>query len=163
MKHGMEDKKQDVIKWIKTHKPQLLLVGTSIPALIGLVLGLKNKAAIIKLRENLREEIKKANLYSSKWFATASDAELELEREKVRLAYCSSGDDFSAASSLQNLLWRFDKEMSKRAWGDETPQAPSIHRKHGWYLPTSIKLKEIIASFVLESRFSDTRCSFLRT
>ena len=131
----MEDKKQDVIKWIKTHKTQLLLVGISIPALIALVLGLKNKFAIIKLWENLREEIKKANLYSSKWFETASDAELELEREKVRLAYCSSGDDFSAASSLQNLLWRFDKEMSNRAWGDEIPHAPSIHREHGRYLP----------------------------
>ena len=131
----MEDKKQDVIKWIKTHKTQLLLVGISIPALIALVLGLKNKVAIIKLWENLREEIKKANLYSSKWFETASDAELELEREKVRLAYCSSGDDFSAASSLQNLLWRFDKEMSNRAWGDESPHAPSIHREHGRYLP----------------------------
>lgn len=45
----MEDKKQDVIKWIKTHKTQLLLVGTSIPTLIALVLGLKNKAAIIKI------------------------------------------------------------------------------------------------------------------
>lgn len=131
----MEDKKQDVIKWIKTHKTQLLLVGISIPALIALVLGLNNKVAIIKLWENLREEIKKANLYSSKWFETASDAELELEREKVRLAYCSSGDDFSAASSLQNLLWRFDKEMSNRAWGDEIPHAPSIHREHGRYLP----------------------------
>lgn len=131
----MEDKKQDVIKWIKTHKTQLLLVGISIPALIALVLGLKNKVAIIKLWENLREEIKKANLYSSKWFETASDAELELEREKVRLSYCSSGDDFSAASSLQNLLWRFDKEMSTRAWGDEIPHAPSIHREHGRYLP----------------------------
>lgn len=131
----MEDKKQDVIKWIKTHKTQLLLVGISIPALIALVLGLKNKVAIIKLWENLREEIKKANLYSSKWFETASDAELELEREKVRLAYCSPGDDFSAASSLQNLLWRFDKEMSNRAWGDKIPHAPSIHREHGRYLP----------------------------
>lgn len=131
----MDDKKQDIIKWIKTHKAQLLLVGISIPTLITLVLGLKNKAAVIKLLENLREEIKKANLYSSKWFETASDVELELEREKVRLAYCSSGDDFSAASALQNLLWRFDKEMSKRAWGDEAPHAPSIHREHGWYLP----------------------------
>ena len=131
----MEDKKQAVIKWIKMHKAQLILAGISIPAIIALVLGLKNKDAIIKLWGNLQEEIKKANRYSSKWFETASDAELKLEREKVRLAYCSSGDDFSAASALQNLLWRFDKEMSKRAWGDKIPCPPSIHREHGWYLP----------------------------
>ena len=131
----MEDKKQAVIKWIQMHKAQLILVGISIPAIIALVLGLKNKDTIIKLWGNLQEEIKKANLYSSKWFETASDAELKLEREKVRLAYCSSGDDFSAASALQNLLWRFDKEMSKRAWGNRIPCAPSIHREHGLYLP----------------------------
>lgn len=131
----MEDKKQAVVKWIKTHKTQLLIVGISVPTVIVLVLGLKNKDAIVKLWGDIQEEIKKANLYSSKWFENASDTELKLEREKVRLAYCSSGDDFSAASALQNLLWRFDKEMSKRAWGDKIPCAPSIHREHGWYLP----------------------------
>lgn len=131
----MEGEKKVLIKWIKDHKKQLIIVGISIPTLIALVLGLKNKDIIMKLWDNLQDEIKKANLYSSKWFEAASDAELELEREKVRLAYCSSGDDFSAAFALQNLLWRFDKEMSKRAWGDEVPHAPSIHREHGWYLP----------------------------
>ena len=73
-------------------------------------------------------------MYSTKWFETVTDDVLSAEREKVRLEYCSSGDKFSEASRLQNLLWRFDKEISKRAWGDETPHAPSIHREHGWYL-----------------------------
>lgn len=131
----MEDKKKGFLEWIKLHKKQLIIIGISIPSLIVLVLSIKNKDTIIKLWDSLNEEIEKANLYSSKWFEKVSDAELELEREKVRLAYCSSGDDFSKASSLQKLLWRFDKEMSKRAWGDEIPHAPSIHREHGWYLP----------------------------
>ena len=131
----MEDKKQAGIKWTKEHKKQLILVGVSIPTLIMIVLGLKNKETIMQLWDDLQEEIKKNNLYSSKWFETVSDADLELEREKIRVAYCSSGDDFGAATALQNLLWRFDKEMSKRAWGNETPHAPSISREHGWYLP----------------------------
>ena len=131
----MEDKKQDIVKWIKEHKKQLILAGISIPTLVMIVLGLKNKESIMKLWADLREEIKKNNLYSSKWFETVSDADLELEREKIRVAYCSSGGDFEAATALQNLLWRFDKEMSKRAWGDETPHAPSISREHGWYFP----------------------------
>lgn len=63
-----------------------------------------------------------------------SDDVLDKEREKVRLMYCSSGDNFFEASRLQKLLWRFDDEMNKRAWGDEIPHAPSIHREHGWYL-----------------------------
>lgn len=122
------------VAWIKAHKKQLILIGVSIPTIIAVVLGLKNKDALKDLWENLNEEIKKANMYSTKWFETVTDDVLSAEREKVRLEYCSSGDNFSEASRLQNLLWRFDKEISKRAWGDETPHAPSIHREHGWYL-----------------------------
>lgn len=129
-----EDKK-GIVAWIKAHKKQLILAGISVTALIAAVVGVKNKAAIKELMDSLKDEIEKANLYSSKWFEKATDAELDLKREKVRLAYCSPGDDFEAASRLQNLLWRFDKEMSKRAWGDEIPHGPSIHREHGWYLP----------------------------
>ena len=127
--------KNGIVTWIKAHKKQLVFIGISIPTLIAIVLGLKNKDAIKELFDNLKGEIEKANLYSSKWFKNATDAELDTAREKVRLDYCSSGDDFKAACSLQNLLGRFDKEMSKRAWGNETPHAPSIHREHGWYLP----------------------------
>lgn len=123
------------LAWIKAHKTQLILVGISIPTIIAVVLGLKNKDAIKALWEQLNEEIKKANMYSSRWFETLTDDALSTEREKVRLSYCSSGDNFSEASRLQNLLWRFDQEMSKRAWDDEIPHAPSIHREHGRYLP----------------------------
>ena len=123
------------VAWIKAHKKQLILVGVSIPTIIAVVLGLKNKDALKALWDNLNEEIKKSNIYSSKWFETVTDDVLSTEREKVRLDYCASGDNFSEASRLQNLLWRFDKELSKRAWGDEIPHAPSIHREHGWYLP----------------------------
>ena len=76
---------------------------------------------------SLNDEIEKADLYSSKWFEKATEAELDLEREKVRLAYCSSGNDFDAACRLEKLLWRFDKEIRKRVCGDKIPQAPRIH------------------------------------
>lgn len=123
------------LAWVKEHKTQLILIGVSIPAIIAVVLGLKNKDTIKALWNQMNEEIKKTNMYSAKWFETVTDDTLSAEREKVRLAYCSSGDNFSEASRLQNLLWRFDKEMNKRAWGDEIPRAPSIHREHGLYLP----------------------------
>lgn len=133
----VSEDKNGIVTWIKAHKKQLVFIGISIPTLIAIVLGLKNKDAIKELFDNLKDEIEKANLYSSKWFENATDAELDTAREKVRLDYCSSGDDFKAACGLQNLLGRFDKEMSKRAWGNETPHAPSIHREHGWYLPNN--------------------------
>lgn len=129
-----EDQK-GFLTWVKAHKTQLILVGISIPTIIAVVLSLKNKDAIKALWDQLNEEIKKANMYTSKWFESVTDEALSTEREKVRLEYCSSGDTFSESSRLQNLLWRFDKEMSKRAWDDEIPHAPSVHREHGWYLP----------------------------
>ena len=46
-----------------------------------------------------------------------------------------SGDDFYEACRYENLLRMFDKELNKRAWGDEIPHASSIHREHGRYLP----------------------------
>ncbi len=38
-----------------------------------------------------------------------------MQREVVRKQYCSAGDDFSLAVSLQNLLNRFDDILRKRA------------------------------------------------
>lgn len=72
--------------------------------------------------------------FGKKWFSSASDSELASERERVRKEYCSSGDDFSKASKLQKELQQFDREMSKRSWGDKEPTSPSTHREHGWYL-----------------------------
>ena len=132
---NIPESKKGLLVWVKAHKTQLILVGISIPTIIAVVLGRKNKDAIKALWDQLNEEIKKANMYSSKWFESVADETLSTEREKVRLAYCSSGDNYSEASRLQNLLRRFDKEMSKRTWGDETPHASGIHREHGWYLP----------------------------
>lgn len=127
--------KEGFLAWVKAHKTQLIIVGISIPTIIAVILGLKNKDAIKSIWEQLNAEIKKANMYSNKWFETATKEALSTEREKVRLAFCSSGDDFSKAGRLQNLLWRFDDELSKRSWGNEITHAPRIHREHGWYLP----------------------------
>lgn len=65
----------------------------------------------------------------------ATDDELKAEREKVRLDFCNPDLDDEYRAECQNKLYAFDNEMSKRAWGDETPHAPSYHREHGWYLP----------------------------
>ena len=127
--------KKDFIAWVKAHKKQLVATGVSITTIVLIVVGIKNKSEIIRLWGILQERMERGEIYSSKWFDTATNAELDFEREKVRLAYCSSGGDIHTASILQNLLWRFDDEMSKRAWGDEIPRAPAFHRENGWYLP----------------------------
>lgn len=131
----VSDNKKEFIAWVKKHKKILIIVGISVPTVIAVVMGLKNEETIKELRESLKKAIEEADLYSAKWFDTASDEMLNTEREKVRFAYGSSGDNMIEAGRLQNLLWRFDKELSKRAWGDEVPHASSIHREHGRYLP----------------------------
>lgn len=126
--------KKDLLEWINIHKKKLIFIGVSIPVLIALVLAVENKSSLVKLWSELKEEIKRADLYSSKWFENATKDELNVEREKVRQAYCSASNSFKEACDLQCLLRRFDNELSKRAWGDEKPSPPSFHRENGWYL-----------------------------
>lgn len=83
------------------------------------------------LKKNADE--KEPDEYSSKWFDSLSDEELDKEREKVRLEYCSSGDDFDRASSLQRLLWHFDDIIRARHDDGSEPGYP-VHREHGWHL-----------------------------
>ncbi len=134
----MEENPKDIdglLAWVKAHRKQLILIGISIPTVIAVALILKNRETIKSMWVSLNEEIKKVSLYSTKWFETVSDDILNAEREKVRQSFCSSGGDIAEADRLQKLLWRFDEELRKRAWGDEIPHAPSISREHGWYLP----------------------------
>lgn len=68
--------------------------------------------------------------YSKKWLESASDEDLETEREKVRLDHCS-GDE-----NAWDILEKFDDEMRKRAnkgHENEEYKYPK-HREHGWYL-----------------------------
>lgn len=131
-----EDEKAFII-WMRKHRSQLILLGLSVPAIVVAVLGMKNRNELLNLWKKLQKELNQANLLSTKWFENIPDAELSAERERVRLLYCALGDNFENATRLQNLLWRFDREMSRRAWGNEKPHAPSIHREHGWYLPNN--------------------------
>lgn len=68
-----------------------------------------------------------------KWLLSLPAERLNQEREKIRVAYCKSTVD--DCGRYQNILHIIDRELSKRAWGDEEPCAPSLHREHGWYLP----------------------------
>lgn len=56
------------------------------------------------------------------------------EKRFVRIFAILNFDD-NYREECHTTLGRFDREMSKRAWGNEEPQAPSIHREHGWHLP----------------------------
>lgn len=78
---------------------------------------------------------KENSKYSNKWFESASEDELEMEREKVRLEYCSAGDNYTLASQLQRLLLKFDDVIRNRASSSSDDYEYPKHREHGWYLP----------------------------
>lgn len=126
---------QGLLAWIKKHRKELIIAGISVTTIIFVALGIKKKDEISSFWNNLKAEISKQNKYNSKWFETVTDEVLIAEREKIRIDYCASGNNFDEACRLERLLGRFDKEMSKRAWAGETPRPPAIHREHGWYLP----------------------------
>ena len=82
---------------------------------------------------NKKDEFK----YSNSFFKKASDEELDIEREKVRVKRNSSYDD-KEYDKYYNLLNKFDNEIVGRAnkkYKEENPNAKVVHHEHGWYLP----------------------------
>ena len=56
----MGKKKKSLIKWIKTHKRELIISGISITALIALVLGANNGEFLNEIWESLLKKISKS-------------------------------------------------------------------------------------------------------
>ena len=55
----MEEQKTEFIQWVKTHKKDLIIAGVSIAAIIGIIVGIKNKDSIMALWESLRKSMEK--------------------------------------------------------------------------------------------------------
>ena len=55
----MEENQKDFIAWVKAHKKQLIVAGISITAIIGVILGIKNKETIDELWKALKDSLKK--------------------------------------------------------------------------------------------------------
>lgn len=55
------------------HKSQLIFIGISIPKIIAVILGMKNKDAIKALWEKPKGEIELGNMRFSKWSETVTD------------------------------------------------------------------------------------------
>lgn len=53
----IEKKKGIFIKWVKSHKKELIFAGISIASLIGIILGIKNKDSIKALWEALQKSM----------------------------------------------------------------------------------------------------------
>lgn len=57
----MEEKKTEFIAWVKEHKKQLIFAGISVVTIIGVIIGIKNKEAIIDLWNSLEKKLTKVS------------------------------------------------------------------------------------------------------
>jgi len=55
----MDKEKKGFVTWVKEHKKKLILAGVSVGVIIAIVLGVKNKDALMKLWETMKASIKK--------------------------------------------------------------------------------------------------------
>lgn len=107
----LEDQKKGIIEWAKAHKKQLTIAGTSTLAVIGIILGLKNKDAIIELWASLQKSISKAPAELPKpsspvpktLKAKITMAELMAETKEVTRSYTPSTIPFNVKDHLRNL------------------------------------------------------------
>jgi hypothetical protein len=53
------EKKYGILAWVKKHKKELIIAGISISAIIGLILGIKNRESIMQIWKSLKLAIKK--------------------------------------------------------------------------------------------------------
>lgn len=70
--------------------------------------------------------------YTDHWLHNAPTAEIEEEREKLRIPAVCKGDE--KAARIMNII---DNELIRRMNEEYTkahPNAKTVHHEHGWYL-----------------------------
>lgn len=72
----MEEQKNGFIKWIKTHKKELLIAGVSITAIIAAVLAYRNRESIVALWDALKKDLNTTSVCEVPVATTASKADL---------------------------------------------------------------------------------------
>ena len=56
----MENEKKSLLEWVNVHKKQLIIAGISIPFIVGIIIGFKNKDVVMELWSRLEKSIKKS-------------------------------------------------------------------------------------------------------
>ena len=56
----METERRSFIKWVKSHKRELIIAGISVATVLWIVISLKNKDAVLVFGNALKDNITKA-------------------------------------------------------------------------------------------------------
>jgi len=57
----MNEEKKGFIAWVKAHKKKLIIAGVSVAVIIAIILGIKNKDALLELWGSLRTSVAKSH------------------------------------------------------------------------------------------------------
>lgn len=95
--------KHKFVDWVKAHKKQLLIAGVSVTAIVGIIIGLKNKESIKELWEALENSLSKTpkKLPESITIVQTTPPVIE-EVISVRL-YTSPQEPFDVSQHIRNL------------------------------------------------------------
>lgn len=97
------NEKHKFVNWVKDHKKQLLIAGISVTAVIGIIIGLKNKEAIKELWENLENSLSKTTEKLPESITIVkTDPQVIEEVIPVRL-YTSPQETFDVSQHIRNL------------------------------------------------------------
>ena len=97
------NEKHKFVNWVKDHKKQLLIAGISVTAVIGIIIGLKNKEAIKELWENLENSLSKTTEKLPESITIVkTDPQLIEEVIPVRL-YTSPQETIGVSLHIRNL------------------------------------------------------------
>lgn len=97
------NEKHKFVNWVKDHKKQLLIAGISVTAVIGIIIGLKNKEAIKELWENLENSLSKTTEKLPESITIVkTDPQVIEEVIPVRL-YTSPQETFGVSQHIRNL------------------------------------------------------------
>jgi len=117
----MKEKQSDFIAWIKAHKKQLVFSGVSVVTIIGVIIGLKNKDAIVSLWKSLEKRIMNVPDYSPEPLNVDQATTLTSEDIIPVRPYSRPTKAFKVSSHIRNLSsgrrHSEEKEMEAAALG----------------------------------------------
>lgn len=99
----MEDKQKSILAWIRAHKKQLIIAGISVTAIVGIILGLKNKDSLMELWWILEQRIKKVPETVPTDVSAVQASVPALDTVMARRSYTPPQTSFDVSQHLRTL------------------------------------------------------------
>lgn len=99
----MKETKSKFMTWVKKHSKELLLSGISITVIIGVIIGIKNKDAIMNYWNNLENMITKTSARLPESMNVTHEPLHVVEDVRSIRAYTSPSAPFNVSRHIRNL------------------------------------------------------------